>query len=106
MCVSLLQLGGVRPRPRKRSGLHSFIGPEGVFPTLGVVRDSAGNLYGATVYGGIYGNCDNELGGGSVYQIDIPQDTQPRCMHLITEVTNVFPTADWCSIARGTLWHH
>ncbi len=50
--------------------LHSFVGPEGVFPTFGVVRDSAGNLYGATGYGGIYANCDNEVGGGAVYRID------------------------------------
>jgi uncharacterized repeat protein (TIGR03803 family) len=50
--------------------LHSFVGPEGVFPTFGLVRDSAGNLYGATAYGGIYENCDNEVGGGAVYRID------------------------------------
>jgi uncharacterized repeat protein (TIGR03803 family) len=50
--------------------LHSFVGPEGVNPTFGMVRDSAGNLYGATAYGGIYGNCDNEVGGGAVYRID------------------------------------
>jgi uncharacterized repeat protein (TIGR03803 family) len=50
--------------------LHSFVGPEGVSPTFGIVRDSAGNLYGATAAGGIYGNCDNEVGGGAVYRID------------------------------------
>ena len=50
--------------------LHTFAGSEGVFPTFGVVRDSAGNLYGATGYGGIYENCDNEVGGGAVYKID------------------------------------
>src|ERR1700757_4648907 len=50
--------------------LHSFVALEGVFPTFGLVRDSAGNLYGATGYGGIYQNCDNEVGGGAVYRID------------------------------------
>ncbi len=50
--------------------LHSFIGPEGVNPTYGLVRDSAGNLYGTTFYGGIFRNCDNELGGGTVYKIE------------------------------------
>ncbi|HWW14427.1 MAG TPA: choice-of-anchor tandem repeat GloVer-containing protein [Candidatus Dormibacteraeota bacterium] len=50
--------------------LHSFLGGEGEFPTFGLVRDSAGNLYGTSVYGGIFGNCDNEVGGGTVYKVD------------------------------------
>lgn len=50
--------------------LHTFVGPEGIFPTFPLARDSAGNLYGATAYGGIYENCDNEVGGGAVYKID------------------------------------
>jgi uncharacterized repeat protein (TIGR03803 family) len=35
-----------------------------------LVRDSAGNLYGTTFYGGILGNCDSELGGGTVYKVE------------------------------------
>jgi uncharacterized repeat protein (TIGR03803 family) len=50
--------------------LHTFGGSEGVFPTFGLVRDSAGNLYGAAQYGGLYQNCDNEVGGGAVYKVD------------------------------------
>jgi uncharacterized repeat protein (TIGR03803 family) len=52
------------------TALHSFAGSEGVFPTFGLVRDSSGNLYGATQYGGLYQNCDNELGGGAIYKVD------------------------------------
>jgi uncharacterized repeat protein (TIGR03803 family) len=48
--------------------LHSFAGPpegggDGAFPYEGVVRDSAGNLYGTTALGGAYGS-------GVVYKLD------------------------------------
>lgn len=48
--------------------LHSFTGPpeggeDGAFPEEGVIRDSAGNLYGVTSQGGTYG-------AGAVYKID------------------------------------
>lgn len=32
--------------------LHSFSGPDGAHPAAAVIRDSAGNLYGTTFYGG------------------------------------------------------
>ncbi len=43
--------------------LHTFSGPDGSFPTAGLFRDSAGNLYGTTFWGGA-------LGLGTVYKID------------------------------------
>jgi len=48
--------------------LHSFAGPpegggDGAFPYEGVVRDSAGDLYGTTALGGAYGS-------GAVYKLD------------------------------------
>jgi uncharacterized repeat protein (TIGR03803 family) len=49
--------------------LHSFLGPEGQFPNTGLVRDAAGNLYGTAQYGGLYQNCDEELGGGTVFKL-------------------------------------
>jgi len=45
--------------------LHSFAGtPDGEDPEAGLVRDSAGNLYGTTVYGGTAG------GFGTVFKLD------------------------------------
>jgi uncharacterized repeat protein (TIGR03803 family) len=35
--------------------LYSFTGPDGFSPTAGLVRDAAGNLYGATIGGGASG---------------------------------------------------
>lgn len=43
--------------------LHTFTGPDGSFPTAGLVRDSTGNLYGTTFYGGA-----NSL--GVVFKLD------------------------------------
>jgi uncharacterized repeat protein (TIGR03803 family) len=35
--------------------VHSFSGPDGAYPTNGVIRDPRGNLYGTTNGGGAYG---------------------------------------------------
>src|SRR6267378_2444078 len=44
--------------------LHTFVGHgDGAKPLAGLVRDSAGNLYGTTYYGGKYGL-------GSVFKMD------------------------------------
>jgi uncharacterized repeat protein (TIGR03803 family) len=50
--------------------LYSFTGgADGGFPSSGVIRDQAGNLYGTTVYGGIVtANCPS--GCGVVYKLD------------------------------------
>lgn len=41
----------------------------GAFPSAGLVRDSAGNLYGTTTEGGIGKLCGNPLGCGTVFKI-------------------------------------
>lgn len=52
-------------RNGKLSLLHSFSGtPDGENPEAGVIRDSRGNLYGTTVYGGTAG------GYGTVFRLD------------------------------------
>jgi uncharacterized repeat protein (TIGR03803 family) len=48
--------------------LHSFTGAaDGGYPYGGVVRDSAGNLYGTTSYGG---KADGQAGAGVVFKVD------------------------------------
>jgi uncharacterized repeat protein (TIGR03803 family) len=43
--------------------LHSFSGPDGMYPFAGLITDSAGNLYGTTQYGGDHGS-------GEVFELD------------------------------------
>jgi uncharacterized repeat protein (TIGR03803 family) len=50
--------------------LYSFTGgADGGTPVAGVIRDSAGNLYGTTEYGGNV-NCIDTMGCGVVYKVD------------------------------------
>src|ERR1019366_2241805 len=51
--------------------LYSFTGgADGGSPYAGVIRDSAGNLYGTTFRGGIAGTGAAGLGAGGVYKVD------------------------------------
>jgi len=48
----------------KETVVYTFAGmPDGSYPEAGVIRDSAGNLYGTTYYGGSWGD-------GTVYKVD------------------------------------
>src|ERR1039458_9143782 len=49
--------------------LHNFnpSAPRGQYPYAGVIRDSAGNLYGTTTYGG---SGEGSAGSGVVYKLD------------------------------------
>ena len=83
--------------------LHSFGGPEGENPTFGLVRDSAGNLYGTTVYGGILGKCDNELGGGVVYKVEPSGNT--TALHDFNEGPDgCFPSSTLAIDSAGNLY--
>jgi uncharacterized repeat protein (TIGR03803 family) len=54
---------------QNESTLYSFTGSsDGMYPRGGLIRDSTGNLYGATAYGGGSG-CGGQ-GCGTVYRID------------------------------------
>jgi uncharacterized repeat protein (TIGR03803 family) len=54
------------PKTRTFSILHSFSGSDGMNPCGGLVRDSAGNLYGTAQGGGPYNN------GGNVFELSFP----------------------------------
>ena len=54
------------PCPWNESVLHRFDGSDGNYP-LGVVLDTAGNLYGATIYG--TGNGCGGIGCGTIFQL-------------------------------------
>lgn len=50
--------------------LHSFSGADGAYPDGGLVRDSAGNLYGTTPNGGIY-KCHTFTHCGNVFRLGV-----------------------------------
>jgi uncharacterized repeat protein (TIGR03803 family) len=50
--------------------LHSFTGGDGEHPNAGVVRDSAGNIYGTTRAGGPGGGCATQNGCGVMFKLD------------------------------------
>lgn len=54
----------------KETILHRFAGHgDGTFPTVGVVIDASGNLYGTTYTGGALSTC-NGAGCGTVFKVD------------------------------------
>lgn len=61
----------VRAQAQTETVLYNFSGAtDGSGPTAGLVADSAGNLYGVTLSGGITtGNCTNNQGCGVVFEL-------------------------------------
>lgn len=87
------------------SVLHSFTGAEGTNPRYGLARDSAGNLYGATQYGGIIqnSNCDEEEGGGTVYKV-APSGKTTALYAFNERVNGCFPSSGLVIDRAGNLY--
>jgi uncharacterized repeat protein (TIGR03803 family) len=67
----LAAAAGVAPAQTNYVLLHTFKGgpTDGEGPDGGVIRDSAGNLYGTTAYGGPAGDANLYTGNGVVYKL-------------------------------------
>jgi uncharacterized repeat protein (TIGR03803 family) len=61
-CTALILTGTSSPA-QTFTNVYTFAGPDGSTPTAGLFRDSAGNLYGTTFYGGTFGF-------GTVFKLD------------------------------------
>jgi uncharacterized repeat protein (TIGR03803 family) len=87
----------------KETVLHRFKrgGSDGIVPFAGLVRDSAGNLYGTTAYGGSGTAC--QLGCGIVFKLD--KTRHETVLHTFTGGTDgALPEADLIQDAAGNLY--
>lgn len=76
--------------------LHSFTGgTDGRFPVAGVILDSAGNLYGTTIYGGA-------TGGGVVFMLT--PAGQETVLHSFTAADGAFPYSGVIRDSAGNLY--
>ena len=85
----------------KETVLYSFKGgADGVSPEAGLIRDSAGNLYGTTAYGGgtaCFGGC------GTVFKLDTTG--AKTVLHTFTGGTDgALPEADLVQDSAGNLY--
>jgi uncharacterized repeat protein (TIGR03803 family) len=82
--------------------LHSFSGGgDGTTPFGGVVRDSAGNLYGTTEFGG-NALCPSQPGCGTVYKVDATGTK--TTLHDFTGTDGAAPRATLIRDASGNLY--
>jgi uncharacterized repeat protein (TIGR03803 family) len=84
------------------SVLYSFTGGnDGGGPQAGLVRDSAGNVYGATMFGGDP-NCDQGLSCGVIFKLDTKGEL--TVLHTFTGADGAFPAARLVRDISGTLY--
>jgi uncharacterized repeat protein (TIGR03803 family) len=75
----------------KETVLHSFHGPDGANPTAGLVRDLAGNLYGATLSGGAFHQ-------GVVFKLDTTG--KETVLHSFSGNGGIYPVSLYSSLVR------
>jgi len=91
------------------SAVYNFLGgKDGQYPSGDLVFDGAGNLYGATVYGGGYGTCNAPYFQfcGTVFELSPPKkkdgNWEEKVLHSFKAAkTEPTPTAAWLSIAKA-----
>jgi uncharacterized repeat protein (TIGR03803 family) len=91
---------------RQETVLFSFFGDnDGENPRAGLVRDTAGNLYGTTYQGGNKGNCFGGFfysGCGTVFEVSTNgQETQ---IHIFRGPDGEYPTGSLIRDASGRLY--
>ena len=89
----------------KETVLHSFTGSggDGEYPLAGLIRDSAGNLYGTTANGGAYKGACGGVGCGIVFKID--SAGKETVLHRFTGMPDAStPYASLIRAAAGNLY--
>jgi len=90
------------------SVFHSFAGPpDGSYPLSGVIRDAAGNLYGATDLGGTATQCFNDQPGsgcGIVFKLDPSGGETVLHRFGSNGPDGYFPAGPLVLDSSGTLW--
>jgi uncharacterized repeat protein (TIGR03803 family) len=86
----------------KETVLYSFAGGAvGMQPDAGVVRDSAGNLYGTTPVGGDLA-CGGGFGCGTVFRLD--SSGKKTVLHKFSGMDGAYPDAGLTRDAAGNLY--
>jgi uncharacterized repeat protein (TIGR03803 family) len=75
----------------KETVLHNFHGADGANPTAGLVRDAAGNLYGATIAGGVFNQ-------GVVFKVDTTG--KETVLHSFSGNGGIYPVSPYNSLVR------
>jgi uncharacterized repeat protein (TIGR03803 family) len=97
-CAMLLQTA----QAQTFSVLYSFKGaPDGSFPSSGLVRDAAGNLYGTTNLGGTSTACNSD-GCGTVFKIDTSGNE--TILHNFNGLDGQYPIAGLIRDGNGNFY--
>jgi uncharacterized repeat protein (TIGR03803 family) len=97
------QLHHVPPAAPTYIVLHSFDNADGATPYAGLIRDTAGNLYGTTTYGGATSTCSPPSGCGVVFKLS-PTGTE-TVLHTFTGgADGGYPSAGLIQDAAGNLY--
>jgi uncharacterized repeat protein (TIGR02543 family) len=84
--------------------LHNFNnnGADGVWPEASLIFDAAGNLYGTTYGGGVYTSCNNYVGCGTVFELQVPATYS---LTVSTTGNGTVTSTDGFIICPGTCSH-